>query len=190
MNEMGEMGEQQDGQQPGDRQGMQPSPGDLAEQQRALERMLQDLMNQMQQNGMQAPQQFGQAGKEMQGATGNLGKGKRRQALGNQGEALSQLRQGAQSMAQQMMQQMQQQGMGNQGTYGREGEARGDDRDPLGRPMPTQGEDMGPDRDMLPSEMAVRRAREILEMLRSRSNAADIPRIEREYLERLLRGLY
>jgi uncharacterized protein (TIGR02302 family) len=184
--EMGEMGEQQEGQEPGS-QGQQPQAGDLADQQRALERMLKDMMDQMGQNGMQPPQALGQAGKEMQGATGALGKGERRRALGNQGEALNQLRQGAQSMAQQLMQQ---QGMGNEGTNGRHGEARGDDRDPLGRPMPTQGEDMGPDRDILPTDMAIRRAREILDMLRSRSNAADLPRIEREYLDRLLRGLY
>jgi hypothetical protein len=183
----GQMGDQQEGQEPGSRGQRNMSPGDLADQQRALERMLQDLMNQMGQNGMQAPPSFGQAGKEMEGATGALGKGEREQALGNQGEALNQLRQGAQGMAQQMMQQ---QGMGNEGNYGRHGEARGDDRDPLGRPMPTQGEDMGPERDMLPSEMALRKAREILDMLRSRSNAGDLPRLEREYLERLLRGLY
>jgi uncharacterized protein (TIGR02302 family) len=182
----GQMGEMQEGQEPGAR-GQRPSPGDLADQQQALERMLQELMDQMGQNGMQPPNALGQAGKEMQGATGALGKGERRRALGNQGEALNQLRLGAQSMVQQMMQQ---QGTGAQGSPGRHGEARGDDRDPLGRPLPTQGEDLGPDRDMLPSEMAIRRAREILDMLRSRSNAADIPRIEREYLERLLRGLY
>jgi hypothetical protein len=149
--------------------------------------MLQELMDQLGQNGLQPPQSFGQAGKEMRDATGALGKGERDRALGNQGEALNQLRQGAQGLAQQLMQQ---QGTGNQGNYGRHGEARGDDRDPLGRPMPTQGEDMGPDRNMVPSEMAIRRAREILEMLRSRSNLGDLPRIERDYLERLLRGLY
>ena len=70
------------------------------------------------------------------------------------------------------------------------GEARGDDRDPLGRPMPQRGEDYGPDRNILPSELAIRKAREILDMLRSRSNAPDMPRIERDYIDRLLRGLY
>lgn len=186
--QQGEAGEQQQGQQQGQSgQNTQPGAGDLADQQQALQRMLQDLMNQMGQNGMQAPDSLGQAGKEMDGATGALGKGQRNRALGNQNEALNQLRQGAQGMARQMMQQ---QGRGNEGSYGREGEARGDDRDPLGRPMPTHGEDMGPERDMLPSEMAIRRAREILDMLRSRSNSADLPRIERDYLERLLRGLY
>ena len=44
----------------------------------------------------------------------------------------------------------------------------------LGRPMPRRGEDYGPERDMLPSELAVRRAREILEMLRERANMPDL----------------
>jgi hypothetical protein len=106
--------------------------------------------------------------------------------LGQQGDALSKLREGAQGLAQQMMQQ----GQGQQGSQGRHGEARGDQRDPLGRPMPQRGEDLGPDENMLPSELAIRRAREILDMLRSRANEADLPRIERDYIDRLLRGLY
>jgi hypothetical protein len=51
-------------------------------------------------------------------------------------------------------------------------------------------EDFGPERDMLPSELAIQRAREILEMLRSRAGEQDLPRIEKDYIERLLRGLY
>ena len=43
---------------------------------------------------------------------------------------------------------------------------------------------------MLPSELAIQRAREILEMLRSRAGEQGLPRIERDYIERLLRGLY
>ena len=122
----------------------------------------------------------------MGGATGSLRQGDRDPALEQQSQALSKLREGAQNMARQMMQQ----GTGSTGNYGRHGEARGDDRDPLGRPYRTTGEDYGPERNMLPSEMAVRRAREILEMLRSRANLPDLPRIDRDYIERLLRGLY
>ena len=43
---------------------------------------------------------------------------------------------------------------------------------------------------MLPSELAMRRAREILESLRARANAPNLPRVDRDYIERLLRGLY
>jgi len=43
---------------------------------------------------------------------------------------------------------------------------------------------------MLPGEIAIRRAREILDMLRSRANTPDLPMLDRDYLNRLLRGLY
>ncbi len=56
--------------------------------------------------------------------------------------------------------------------------------------MPSQGEDYGPKEDMLPSELAIQRAREILEMLRSRAGEQGLPRFERDYIDRLLRGLY
>jgi hypothetical protein len=170
-------------------QGGQPSPGgspgDLADRQQGLGQMLDQLMRQFGQNGMDAPESFGEAGENMQGAQGSLRQGDREGALGEQGQALDNLRRGAQSLAQQMMQQ----GQGQQGNQGRTGEARGD-TDPLGRPMPQRNEDYGPDKDMLPSELAIRRAREILEMLRSRASEPELPRLERDYIDRLLRGLY
>jgi uncharacterized protein (TIGR02302 family) len=158
----------------------------LAAQQDALRRLLDEMMGRLGEQGMRAPPTFGEAGKSMEGATGSLRQGARDPALEQQGQALSKLREGAQNMARQMMQQ----GTGSTGNYGRHGEARGDDRDPLGRPYRTTGEDYGPERNMLPSEMAIRRAREILDMLRSRANIPDLPRIDRDYIDRLLRGLY
>jgi uncharacterized protein (TIGR02302 family) len=168
-------------------QGRQGRSGALAGQQDALARMLEELMGRLGQQGMQSPPSFGEAGRSMEGAADALRGSERGRALSEQGEALSRLREGAQSMARELMQQ---QGMGSQGNRGRHGEARGDDRDPLGRPMPRRGEDFGPERDMLPSELAVRRAREILEMLRERANMPDLRRFERDYFDRLLRGLY
>ena len=146
----------------------------------------EELMKQFGQNGMPAPRAFGEAGRSMEGAEGSLREGDRDQALDQQGEALSKLREGARSMARQMLQQSQ----GQQQSQGRDGEARGDDLDPLGRPRASRGEDTGPDRDMLPSEQAIQRAREILEMLRSRAGETGLPKLERDYIERLLRGLY
>ena len=181
----GDQMEQGEGDQPGQRGPGQP--GDkLAGEQDALGQMLQDLMGALGQQGMNAPPSFGDAQKSMKGASGSLRQGDRDPALGQQSDALNALREGAQNMARQMMQQ----GQGQQGNYGPRGEARGDDRDPLGRPRANRGEDYGPDRNMLPSEMAVRRAQEILEMLRSRAGMPDLPRIDRDYIERLLRGLY
>jgi uncharacterized protein (TIGR02302 family) len=181
--------QQGDGSQPDQQQGQSGqgmTPGELGDRQQGLSEMLQQLLDQFGQNGMPSPEAFGQAGESMEGAQGSLRQSDREGALGQQGDALSKLREGAQGLAQQMMQQ----GQGQQGSQGRHGEARGDQRDPLGRPMPQRGEDLGPDENMLPSELAIRRAREILDMLRSRANEADLPRIERDYIDRLLRGLY
>ena len=176
-----------EGQQPGDQPGeSQQGMGGLGDRQQDLGKMLQELMEQMGKNGLQAPRSFGEAGKNMQGAEGSLREGDREQALGNQGEAMAKLREGAKGLTRQMLQQ----GQGQQGNDGQTGEARGDDRDPLGRPMPNRGEDTGPDKDMLPSELAIQRAREILEMLRSRAGDTGLPKIERDYIDRLLRGLY
>jgi uncharacterized protein (TIGR02302 family) len=174
-------GQQREGQGQGGDQGQS-----LSQKQGALRGMLEDLMGRLGQQGMQAPQSFGQAGKSMEDATGSLRGNQRDQALGQQSDALSALRDGAQSMARQMMQQ----GQGNTSNYGRHGQARGEDRDPLGRPRANRGEDYGPDRNMLPGEAAIRRAREILDILRGRANNPDLPRVDRDYIERLLRGLY
>jgi len=180
---MGEEDGQNGPQQPGqDSQGM----GGLGDRQQQLGQMLEDLMKQFGEGGMQAPRPLGQAGKNMKRAEGSLRDGDREQALGEQGEAMSKLRESAQGMAQQLMQQSR----GQQDSQGRDGEARGDDRDPLGRPLPSSGEERGPSKDMLPSELAIERARQILDMLRSRAGETDLPKIERDYVDRLLKGLY
>ena len=122
----------------------------------------------------------------MQGAEGSLRQGDRDGALDAQGEAIAKLREGAQGMAEQLIQQ----GQGQQGNEGRHGEARGDGRDPLGRPEANRGEDTGPENPSVPSDLALRRAREILETLRSRANELQLPKPDRDYIGRLLRGLY
>jgi uncharacterized protein (TIGR02302 family) len=172
-----------DGSEPG--QGGGPADG-LAVDQDGLAQMLEDLMGRLGEQGMQSPQSFGRAQGSMEGAADSLRGNQRNPALTQQGEALEALREGAQAMAQQMMQQ----GAGADGSPGPYGEPFGGDRDPLGRPMPRRGEDYGPDRNMVPSESAIERAREILEYLRSRANERARPRIERDYIDRLLRGLY
>jgi uncharacterized protein (TIGR02302 family) len=175
----------QDGDDPGNRSGNMGSNG-LAGKQGNLGRQLEQFMRQMGQNGLRSPPALGEAGKQMGEAEQSLQQQERERALGQQGEALSQLREGAQEMARQI----QQQGQSGRDNSGRDGEARGDAHDPLGRPMPNRGDNYGPDKNMLPSELAIRRAREILEILRSRANTPDLPSIDKDYIERLLRGLY
>ena len=148
--------------------------------------MLEEFMRQLGQNGLRSPPALGEAGKQMGNAGKSLRNNDRDQALGEQGDALSKMREGAQSMARQL----QQAGKSGQDNNGKDGRAKGDARDPLGRPQPTKDDQYGPDKNMLPSELAIRRAREILENLRARANTPNLPSIDKDYIERLLRGLY
>ena len=182
----GQMQNSQPGMQPGqDGQNMQPSDS-LADQQDALGRMLDELMQQLGQQGLDAPGGLERSQRAMEGAAGALREGEKGNALTRQGEAMEGLRESARSMARNM----QQQGQGNEGNFGRSGEARGNRDDPLGRPMARTGEDFGPERNMVPGQAAVERARQILEMLRNRANQPQRPKIERDYIDRLLKGLY
>ena len=172
--EPGEQG--QDGKQPGQ------NPGGLSDRQGALGDMLDRMMREM---GRNAPGELGEAGREMRGAQGSLGQSDKDGALQQQGNALDQLRKGSKAMRKQMRQ-----GQGQARNRGRDGEAGGTDDDPLGRPRATRNPDDGPDKDMVPNELASRRAREILEQLRSRANEQGLMEQERGYIDRLLRGLY
>lgn len=173
------------GDDPGNRSGERGSNG-LAGEQGDIGKLLEQFMKQLGQNGLRSPPALGEAGKQMGEAERSLQQQERERALGQQGEALGQLREGAQDMARQI----QQQGQSGQDNTGREGESKGETHDPLGRPLPSRGGNFGPRENMLPSELAIRRAREILEILRSRANTPDLPRLDKDYIERLLRGLY
>ena len=95
------------------------------------------------------------------------------------------MRQGAQNLAQAMQQQF---GLGpGPGQPGRTGQARaGQETDPLGRPM--RGREYGDDVTVkVPGEIDVQRARRILEELRRRLGDANRPKLELDYIERLLK---
>jgi len=150
----------------------------LQEGQQGLQQQLQSLMDKLQQQGMDPNGKLGQAGEAMGRATGQLGKGKPGQAMGEQGNALDALRQGAQGLAQQLA-----------NRNGQGGGVRGGDpfanQDPLGRPQRSTGPDLGAS-VKVPDEIDVQRARRILEAIRKRLGNALSPEIERSYLERLL----
>lgn len=160
----------------------------LADQQAQLEDMLNSLMDSLRNRGMTPHQGLGDAQGEMQGAEGSLRQGDKGTALGQQGRALQNLRDGAQSMAQEMMRQ----GTGNQGAMGNHENSgqEGEDFDPLGRPGPTSGETLGRRKNVVPNEIIIRRAQEILRDLRNRLSNPSRPQIERDYLERLMREIY
>lgn len=166
-------------------QGMQPGQNGAMDQ-RALQQMLQQFRQQLQ--GMRQPGQgpgpgqfLDRANEAMERAARALEQGRPGDAVGPQGQALEQLRQAGRGIMQQMMERFaRESGMG-QPRQQRQGQPR---RDPLGREM------MGTDADssdvQIPDEGSVQRAREILDELRRRSGQQFRPRIELDYLQRLL----
>ncbi len=182
-----EPGQQGDGQQPGQDgkgqgEGQQPGQGKgLSERQQQLRKQLEGLRGQGGQNKSleEAERSMGEAGDALE-------KGDKEGALQKQSEAMDNLRKGAQELAEQMREQ----GQGQQNREARDGEGRGGEEDPLGRPRSTRNPDEGPDKDMVPTERAQQRAREILETLRSKANERDLSDQEKAYIDRLLRGLY
>jgi hypothetical protein len=154
----------------------------LAERQEALRQQLQRLLDQMREGGVQPPGSLPRAGEEMGAAGDRLGEGQPGQALGPQGEAIDQLRQGARSMAQQLLD-----GMAGQQGRGQQGQNRADGRtDPLGRPRQTTGPDFGLS-VKVPDEIDAETARRLREELQRRLGDRTRELDELDYLERLLR---
>lgn len=173
----------------------------LRRQQSELQGRLDQLMEQLRkggQGGEKSQNRLGEAGEAMGEAHGALREGQTGGALDRQGEALQALRDGARSLIDEMMQQMGQGGQqgqqGQQGENGGEGEpggmARGSDpfnEDPLGRPRREDGQAPG-DQTRVPGAIDAERARRVLEDIRRRLSDGFRSPVEREYLERLLRG--
>ena len=126
---------------------------------------------------------LGEAGKSMGDAKGALEGGGKDDALRAQGEAMKKLQEGASKLAEQMAQ------TGQQGEDGPAGNRQ--DNDPLGRPKSGASRpDFSKGKNAVPSELAIRRAREILEKLRERSNEQGLDDTTKAYIDRLLKGLY
>jgi uncharacterized protein (TIGR02302 family) len=157
-----------------------------------LEQMLEQLKRQMQNGedddggmgsaGKEADEALGRAGQAMKDAEGSLEGNEADGAVESQGRALQNLRKGAQSLAEAM------QGGLSDGM----GEPMGDmpdsaeRTDPLGRPL--RSREYGDDFTVkVPGEIDVQRARRVLEELRRRLGDPNRPRLELDYLERLLR---
>ena len=169
---------QNGGDQPSDQQG-----SDLADKQGGLSDQLDRMQRELDGEGKG---ELGDASKNMKGAEGSLRDGSKDDALQQQGQAMDQMQKGAKKLGQRLAQQ----GQGRTGQQGKDGEAGGNTDDPLGRPRATQNPDQGPNKNAVPSEMAIKRAREILEQLRNRSNDQNLGETEKDYIERLLKGLY
>ncbi|WP_416897865.1 MAG: TIGR02302 family protein [Minwuia sp.] len=159
------------------------SDEDLASAQERLRRRLNDLLQQLGENGNEIPGELGEAEGSMRDAEGALGEGNRQSALGSQSEALDQLRRGTEFVMEDMASRGQNQGQSNEGSS--QAGMDGQDTDPLGRtPTETWGD---ASEDLVPGESALQRSREILDELRRRSGQRHRSIMELDYIERLLK---
>jgi len=183
-------GNQQQGQQQGEQQPMTPEEfaealKQLQEQQGQLQQQLGELGKQLEGMGLNPSEQFGEAGREMGQAQQNLGNGRPGSATGNQAQALDALRNGVQQMMQMMAGQQGQPGQPGQPGQDQMGGMDRNRSDPLGRRQGQDGIETGDD-TRVPAEIEAQRAREIMEAIRKRLSQPASPRIEKDYLERLL----
>jgi uncharacterized protein (TIGR02302 family) len=182
---------QQPGQQPGDDEadsGQQGEMGEAAGQQEGLRRMLGGIMRQLGDGMGDIPEPFGRAERAMRDATGALERRRPGEAIGPQTEALDQLQQAARDFAQQLQRQLGDMfGDPNGEEPGATGrEPRDLQRpDPFGRPTSTNGMfDQGDVK--IPDSNLLQKSRQILDELRRRAGERMRPRIELDYIERLL----
>lgn len=175
----GQQGQGQQGQgQPGEAQ--MPGQGDAA-QQEALRRGLGDLMRRFGEMTGDIPYPLGRAEREMKDAVDALGQGGPGEAIAPQTRALEELQQAGRAMAEQLMQQF-----GNQPGQGEGQQQLGGNRDPLGRTE--EGNGMIDTGDVaIPEEADIQRSREILDELHRRAGQHERPRLEQDYIDRLLR---
>jgi len=163
----------------------QPMPG--AADQQALRQMLQQLRGMMpgpgqgQQQGNGPSQMLDRADQEMQRALRALEGGQRMDAVGAQGRALESLRRAGRGMMRQMMERFARESGQPNNQQNRRNQPR---RDPLGREV--MGEDVDTHDVTIPDASAIQRARHILDELRRRSGQSNRPRLELDYINRLL----
>jgi uncharacterized protein (TIGR02302 family) len=204
MNDLGKIMQQQQqllqdtfrrqrGQQPGDGEGQQEQGmgqgqgqgmpgGSGADAQEALRQQLGELMRRFSNATGDIPQGLGQAEQFMRGAADALRGEQLDSAAQAQNDALEQLKQGMQQMSEAMRQQMgAQRGPGQRDPMDPFGRAMSDDEGPGGDAFAREGS------DVVPLESDLDRSRQIFEELRERRNQPLRPKIERDYLDRLLR---
>jgi uncharacterized protein (TIGR02302 family) len=162
--------------------------GDAAAEQDALHRALGDMMRRLGERTGKIPQPLGRAERAMGEAGEALRAGQPGAAVEPQTEALEQLQQAAREMARRMQQQL---GRGWGGRGDDPGTSAGDEpgeqmrRDPLGRPLPSNGAyDDG--NVKIPDWNTLQESRKILDELRHRAGESFRPTLELDYINRLL----
>lgn len=158
-------------------QGADPGAGE----QEALRRELGDIMRRYGEMMGDIPRSLGRAERSMRDATEALEQGQPGSAVDPQSQALGALQQGMQDMASAMMEQLQQQAGRQPGQ-----DQSGQGRDPLGRDENGMGAIDTTD-VQLPEQSDIQRAKQLIDELRKRSGERSRPKVERDYIERLLK---
>ncbi len=183
--QQGRMGQR--GQQGNEAQDPTSETGDAAGKQEGLRRMLGDMMRRLGDGFGDIPDPLGRAERAMRDAAEALRRQQPGEAIAPQTDALDQLQQAAREFAEQMQRRL---GSVNPGSdeVGATDSAPRDrvERDPLGRPMSSNGTyDQGDVK--IPDLNPLQRAREILDELRRRAGERFRPEFELDYIERLLK---
>ncbi|UWQ17882.1 DUF4175 domain-containing protein [Jannaschia sp. M317] len=182
-----EPGAGSEGQQQGQSQGGSGEQS-LAQRQEQLRRQLEQLRGNLPGAGTEAGDAardaLGRAERAMREAERDLENGNLGGALDDQAQAMDALRDGMQELGRAMAEDRQNGQGQNQGQAAtREGD--GFTRDPLGR-QSGEGGQLGTDEQFLGGAEAARRARDLMDEIRKRSGERDRPKIELDYLKRLL----
>ena len=185
MDETQRLGQSGKGDKPGqnDNGGSGQSGGDLANKQKGLRGQLDQMGQGL--SPEEGGDKFGDAGKNMGDAEDALRRGNKDEALRQQNKAMRNMLQGMGKLAEKM---------GKDGNSGKpqgdaKGQGNGRNSDPLGRPQGPRRPNLGPDQNIVPADIARRRAREILEELRGRANEQGLDNETKGYINGLLKGL-
>ncbi len=168
----------------GEGQGGQGQQGGIAIEQEALRRALEELARQLPgDGGSYIDEALEDAARAMGEARDDLDDQNPGDAVEDQMEALDRLNEGAQALAEELRN-----GQGdtaNRGRGRRDGQARDLQSDPFDRPTGAFGAIDGRDTHV-PDRSVLDRARKVLEELRRRAAEPHRPRIELDYLDRLM----
>ncbi|MCX7646082.1 MAG: TIGR02302 family protein [Rhodobacteraceae bacterium] len=160
--------------------------GSLAERQEALRRELErqrrNLPGAGTEEGEAAREALDRAGRAMERAEQALRERNLGQALDDQAEAMDALREGMRNLGEALAEQRRQEGQQGEAFGQGDPSAR---RDPLGRNIGNAGR-IGTDENLLQGDDVYRRAEELLDEIRRRSGDQSRPRLELDYLQRLL----
>jgi uncharacterized protein (TIGR02302 family) len=186
-----EQQDEPDGMGPGQPDGVQPGGngqlGDAATEQDGLRHALGEMMRRLGERTGEIPDPLGLAERAMRDAGAALHAGQPGAAIAPQTEALDQLQRAAREVARQMQRQLGGALGGRDDREGSAGNESGDPvpRDPLGRPLPTNGAfDEGDVK--IPDWNTLQQSRKILDELRRRAGESSRPTFELDYINRLL----